>query len=183
MTVTSYKWTVDRYHQAIDAGVFDAQSVELLRGDLIVMPPERELHAYYNSEVGDYLRGLLGGRAKVREAHPITLADDSEPIPDLAIVQSLGRVYLEHHPYPSDIYWLIEFSNATLSKDLNEKKAVYAESGIAEYWVVNLRDQQLHVFRALQEGSYAIEEILTEGMVSPFAFQDLQIQVQRLMTP
>ena len=102
MTVTPYKWTIDRYHQAIDAGVFDGQPVELLRGDLIVMPPEREPHAYYNSEVVDYLRSVLGSRAKVREAHPITLADDSEPIPDLAIVQPLGRVYLEHHPYPND---------------------------------------------------------------------------------
>jgi Uma2 family endonuclease len=183
MTVTPYKWTLDRYHQAIDAGVFDDQPVELLRGDLIVMPPEREPHAYYNSEVGDYLRGLLGSRAKVREAHPITLADDSEPIPDLAIVQPLGRVYLEHHPYPSDIYWLIEFSNATLAKDLNEKKAAYAESGIAEYWVVNLKNQQLHVFRDLQDGHYTTEDILTGGTVSPLAFQDVSIQVPRLMNP
>lgn len=183
MTVTPYKWTLDRYHQAIDAGVFDDQPVELLRGDLIVMPPEREPHAYYNSEVGDYLRGLLGSRAKVREAHPITLTDDSEPIPDLAIVQPLGPVYLEHHPYPSNIYWLIEFSNATLSKDLNEKKAAYAESGIAEYWVVNLKNKQLHVFRDLQDGHYTTEDILTGGTVSPLAFQDVSIQVQRLMTP
>jgi Uma2 family endonuclease len=74
MTVTTYKWTLERYHQAIDAGLFDDQAIELLRGDLIVMAPERELHAYYNSEVGDYLRGLLGSRAKsarrIRSRYP-----------------------------------------------------------------------------------------------------------------
>lgn len=132
MNISTYKWTIERYHQAIDAGIFDDQPVELLRGNIIVMPPEREPHAYYNSERGDYLRTILGDRVKVWEAHPVTLPNDSEPVPDLTIVKPLGAVYLEHHPYPDDIFWLIEFSNTTLSKDTNEKKAVYSEAGIAE---------------------------------------------------
>lgn len=107
MTVTTYKWTVDRYHQAIDAGVFDDQPIELLRGELVVMPPEREPHAYYNSEAGDYLRALLGSRAKIREAHPITLPNNSEPIPDLAIVRPLGSTYLKHPPL-SQRYFLAD---------------------------------------------------------------------------
>ncbi|MBD2104487.1 Uma2 family endonuclease [Leptolyngbya sp. FACHB-261] len=180
---TTYKWTIERYHRAIDAGLFDDQPVELLRGDIIVMPPEGEPHAYYNSEVGDYLRALLGNRVKIREAHPITLPNDSEPAPDLAIVKPLGAVYLEHHPYPDDIFWLIEFSNTTLSKDLNEKKAVYAEAGIAEYWVVNLKDGELNVFRDLDNSYYTAEQTFKTGVVSPLAFQDVQIQVQRLMNP
>lgn len=183
MTLTTYKWTVENYHQAIDAGLFEDQPVELLRGEIIVMPPEREPHAYYNSEIGDYLRALLRDKAKVREAHPITLADDSEPIPDLAIVQPLGRAYLEHHPYPGDIYWLIEFSNTTLTKDLEEKRVAYGESGIQEYWVVNLRDRKLHVFRGLQEGLYTDERVIQTGTVSPAAFPKLLIQVSRLLNP
>ncbi len=181
MTITTYKWTIERYHQAIDAGLFDDEPVELLRGDIIVMPPEGETHAYYNSEVGDYLRALLGLRVKIREAHPITLPNDSEPIPDLAIVKPLGAVYLEHHPYPDDIFWLIEFSLATLSKDLNEKKAAYSEAGIAEYWVVNLKDREVSVFRDLENGCYITEKTFTTGLVSPLAFPDVQIQVQRLI--
>ena len=47
MTITTYKWTIERYHQAIAAGLFDNESVELLRGDIIIMPPEGEAHAYY----------------------------------------------------------------------------------------------------------------------------------------
>jgi Uma2 family endonuclease len=122
MTITPYKWTIERYHRAIDAGLFDDQPVELLRGDIVVMPPEREPHAYYNSEVGDYLRALLGNRVKIPEAHPITLPNNSEPAPDLAIVKPLGAVYLEHHPYPDDIFWLIEFSNITLDyRQVTEK--------------------------------------------------------------
>ncbi len=183
MTVTTYKWTLDRYHQAIDAGLFDDQPIELLRGELIVMPPEGEPHAYYNSEVGDYLRALMGSRAKIREAHPITLPNDSEPIPDLAIVKPLGAVYLEHHPYPSDVFWLIEFSNATLNQDLTVKRAIYAEAGIPEYWVVNLNNKELTVFRDLDNGDYAVEETYKTGSVFPRAFTDIEISVQRLMTP
>ncbi len=183
MTISTYKWTLERYHQAIDAGLFDDQPIELLRGDLIVMPPEREPHAYYNSEVGDYLRVLLGRRAKIREAHPITLPNNSEPIPDLAIVKPLGATYLEHHPYPSDIFWLIEFSKATLNQDLTIKRSIYAEAGITEYWVVNLNNQELIVFRDLDNGNYSTEEIYTTGRIFPRALTDIEVSVQRLINP
>jgi Uma2 family endonuclease len=183
MTLTTYKWTLDRYHQAIQAGIFDDQPVELLKGDLVVMPPEGESHAYYNTEAADYLRALLGERVKIRDAKPITLPNDSEPAPDLAIVQPLGMVYLEHHPYPDNIFWLIEFSKATLSKDLGNKKEIYAEAGIQEYWVVNLNDFQLNVFRDLVNGSYTEELTLTTGTIAPLSFQDVQIEVLRLINP
>lgn len=179
--ITAYKWTIERYHQAIAAGLFDDQPVELLRGAIIVMPPEGEIHAYYNSEVGDYLRALLGNRAKVREAHPITLPNQSEPIPDLAIVQPLKAVYLQHHPYPDNIFWLIEFSATTLDKDLNEKKAIYSEAGIIEYWVVNLTDKELIVFRDIESDRYTTQQTCKTGIVSPLAFPDVEIQVQQLM--
>ncbi|NEP19327.1 MAG: Uma2 family endonuclease [Leptolyngbya sp. SIO4C1] len=191
MTVTPYQWTVERYHQAVEAGLFDDQPVELLRGELVIMPPEREPHAYYSVETGDYLRQLLGQRAKIRDAKPITLPNHSEPEPDIAVVKPLGAVYLAHHPYPEDIFWVIEFSNATLTKDLTLKQAIYAEAGIREYWIVNLRQPELIVFRDLvfrdlvfrdsAEGRYQTELHLTEGTVAPLAFPDIQIAVSRLM--
>ena len=181
MTVTTYKWTIERYHRAIEAGIFDDQPIELLRGDLIVMPPEREPHAYYNTEAADYLRTLLGERAKIRDAKPVTLPNNSEPAPDVAIVKPLGEVYLEHHPYPEDIFWIIEFSNATLNKDLGEKKDIYAEAGISEYWVVNLKYKRLQVFRDLKNGQYKTEVTLTTGTIAPLAFPDVSVQVERLI--
>lgn len=66
MTLATYKWTTERYHQAIDAGLFANESVELLRGNLVVMAPEREPHAYYTRGIGNYLRNLLGDRAEVQ---------------------------------------------------------------------------------------------------------------------
>jgi Uma2 family endonuclease len=180
LTVTTYKWTVDRYHQAIKAGLFDDRSVELLRGEIILMPPEGEPHAYNNTETRDYLTRVLGDRAKIREAKPITLPNNSEPEPDIAVVKPLGRIYLEHHPYPDDIFWLIEFSQATLSKDLGLKKEVYAEAGIQEYWVVDLNSTRLIAFRDLVNGEYTTELTLISGAIAPLAFPDLLIPIDQL---
>jgi len=124
---------------------------------------------------------LLGEHVKIRDAKPITLPNNSEPAPDVAIVKPLGEIYLEHHPYPEDIFWIIEFSKATLSKDLGEKKEIYAEAGIIEYWVVNLKTPQLQVFCDLKNGQYTTELILTTGTISPLAFPDISVQVERLI--
>jgi Uma2 family endonuclease len=181
MTVTAYKWSIDRYHQAIDLGILDDQSVELFRGEIIAMSPEGEAHAYFNTEVADYLRSLLGNNAKIRDAKPITLPNDSEPVPDIAIVQPLGALYLEHHPYPENIFWLIEFAKTTLQKDLGIKKELYATVGISEYWVVNLQAAQLHVFWDLIGGVYQQELILTSGFIQPQSFPNIMIDVQKIL--
>ncbi|NJN86377.1 MAG: Uma2 family endonuclease [Leptolyngbyaceae cyanobacterium SL_7_1] len=118
MTVTTYVWTTDRYHQAVQAGVFDDQPVELLNGEIVVMSPEGIPHAGYSSDAANYLRRQLGDRALICEGHPITLSDRSEPEPDLAIVAPLQQVYkTQHHPYPEDVFWLVEYSDTSLDKD------------------------------------------------------------------
>lgn len=183
MTVTTDKWTIERYHQAIKEGLFQDCSVELLQGEIVLMPSEGVPHAYSNTEVRDYLIGLLGDRVKIRDAKPVTLPNDSEPAPDIAVVKPSGKLYLEHHPYPDDIFWLIEFSQATLNKDLGRKKTIYAEAGIKEYWVINLNKTQLNVFRDLVNGKYTTELTLTEGAITPSAFPDIQIQVANLLAP
>ena len=99
MTLTLAKWTIDEYHLMIEAGLLDNRQVELIRGEIVEMSPEGEAHAYFSSEAEEYLRILLTDRASVRSGKPITLPNDSEPEPDLAIVQKLGREYLAHHPY------------------------------------------------------------------------------------
>jgi Uma2 family endonuclease len=182
MTITHYHWTCDRYHRAIDAGLFDDQAVELLQGEIIVMTPEREPHACYSSEGAEYLRQLLGDRAAVRETKPVTLPGDSEPVPDLAIVRSPLRHYLDHHPYPTDIFWLVEYSNTTLTKDLGEKKQIYAIAGIVEYWVSDLKNDRLVVFRDLVQGSYQTELTLTAGTITPLVFPEVVVNVRRLFS-
>jgi Uma2 family endonuclease len=180
--ITTAKWTLEQYHQMIDAGILEGQPVELLNGMIVEMPPEREPHAAGSTEARDYLITLLCNRAQVREGHPVTFPDsNSEPEPDLAIVQRRDQGYRDHHPYPENIYWLIEFANASLKKDLEVKAKVYAEANIAEYWVVNLKAMQLVVMREPVDGEYQSQVTLTDGTVQPLAFPDLSVSVRRLL--
>jgi Uma2 family endonuclease len=182
MSMTLAKWSVDNYHHMISAGVFDARHVELLKGEIVDMPPEGEPHAYFSTTAGEYLMRLLGDRALIRPAKPITLPNDSEPEPDLAIVQRLGREYLEHHPYPQNILWLIEYSDSTLDKDLEIKTKIYAEAGIPEYWVVNLRKRQVVVFRDPEDGDYLSKFTMAQGIISPLAFPDVNVSIELIVS-
>ncbi len=87
------------------------------------MPPEGPLHAQLSTDAGDYLRSLVGEKALVRDAKPITIPEtSSEPEPDLAIVQPLRQLYRTRHPYPENVFWVIEYANTSLSKDLDTKR-------------------------------------------------------------
>jgi Uma2 family endonuclease len=182
MTVATYKWTIDRYHQAIASGVFDGQNIELLRGELIQMPPEREAHVYFSDRTAKLLQRMLAGRAQIREGRPITLPNGSEPQPDIAIVQPLDTVYLEHHPYPENIFLAIEYSYSTLSYDLGDKQIAYAESGISEYWVVDLQNLEITIFRDPAQSGYRNIIKLADGRISPLAFPDLAIDVRQFFS-
>lgn len=181
MTLTIAKWTVEDYHQMLAAGILAERHVELLNGEIVEMTPEGEVHAYASDEAGEYLIYLLGTRAKVRQAKPITLPQsNSEPEPDISIVQRRGRDYQEHHPYPENIFWLIEYSDSSLSKDLDVKIKVYAAAGIIEYWVINLQTKQLIVFRSPTIEGYQSQITLTQGEINPLAFPMLAVSITRL---
>ncbi len=180
-TLTLAKISVEQYHRMVEAGIWDDRQVELLNGIIVEMSPEGKPHAHRSTDVGEYLIRLLGDRAQVRSAKPITLSDGSELEPDLAIVQRLGDEYLVHHPYPENIFWVMEYSNTSLEKDLGIKAEIYAAAGIAEYWVVNLKENKLIVFRDPVNGKYQSQQELTSGQISPLAFADLTIEVARLL--
>lgn len=177
---TRYKWTVEDYHQLIDTGLLEGKPVELLEGELIEMSPEGIPHSYTNSTVADYLRSLLNGLAAISEAHPITL-DNSEPEPDIAIARLPKSIYAQHHPYPEDIYWLIEISNNTLEKDLNEKTIIYARNGIAEYWVIDLPHKKLWVFTKPGKKGYSQTQEFTTGIISPQSLPNISIETKELL--
>lgn len=182
MSLSLAKWKLVDYHRMITTGLLDERSVELLEGEIVEMSPEQEPHAYYSAQAGEYLARLLGNRAFVRQAKPITIPNNSEPEPDLAIVQRLGREYLRHHPYAENIFWLIEYADSSLEKDSTVKYRIYAQAGIPEYWLVNLKRQELIVFRHSRDGEYGSKMTLTEGHITPLAFANIQIAVEMLIS-
>ena len=174
------KWSVEDYHKMIEAGILSDRPVELIAGEILQMSPEGPFHHYLNIRIVEYLRSLLGTQAVISEGHPITLAD-SEPEPDIAVVRSPYTLYLNHHPYPEDIYWLIEIADTSLSKDLGIKKTIYANANIQEYWVIDLNSKILKVFQNLQKDDYSIEQDYDSGFISPLSFPNLKIAVNTLL--
>lgn len=183
MTVTIAKWTLDEYHRMIEVGLISARQVELLNGEIVEMPPEGPEHAQLSTDAADYLRLLLGEKALVRDAKPITIPEtSSEPEPDLAIVQPLRALYRTRHPYPENIFWVIEYSNTSLSKDLDTKRKAYASSGIREYWVVDLKNRLVKVLRNPIDENYSDEVTLLDGEISPIAFPEIKVLVRQLLS-
>lgn len=181
MTLVTAKWSLEEYHRMVESGVLDGRRVELIHGEIIEMPPEGAEHSSYCCETVKYLRALLGARAEVREAHPITLPDNSEPEPDVAIVRPSNTRYRQQHPQVSDIHWLIEIANTTLARDLGPKREIYAAAGIAEYWVIDLQSKTLVVFSDLQADHYRSEISRTNGILTPNTFPDIALDIQRLL--
>lgn len=182
MSITIARWTIEQYHKLVNAGMLIDRRVELLAGNIVEMSPEGMFHAVYCGDAVDYLKQLLGNRAKVREAHPITLPNDSEPEPDIAVVMPSPTRYLDRHPYPADVFWLVEYADSTLTKDLNIKQQIYAAAGIREYWVVNLQALELIVFRDMGNAGYETETRFRTGHISPLSFPDIEIEVKRLFS-
>jgi Uma2 family endonuclease len=178
--VSTFKWSISHWHELVESGVLENQPVQLLEGEIIEVSPEGVPHSYTNDSVVKYLRKILQGLADVKESHPVTL-DNSEPQPDIAIVRLPETIYKQHHPYPQDIYWLIEISNKTLKLDLEQKSITYARNGIPEYWVIDLVNKQLIVHTQPKNNVYTQIQEFTTGKVSPQAFPQIAIALDQLL--
>lgn len=69
-----------------------------------------------------------------------------------------------------------------MCNDMTIKSKVYAEVNIAEYWVINLRDKQLIIFRNPVNGEYRSQATRTDSVISPLAFPEIQVDVRHLIT-
>lgn len=171
-------WTVAEYHRMIEAGILtSADRVELLEGQIVQMSPQRPPHSATTQRTSDYLKAQLQGIAYVRMQLPITLSR-SEPEPDVAIVALDANDYEDRHPTPSDIFLLIEVAYTTLETDREEKAPIYARENILEYWILDVCDRRVYVFRNPIKGCYELEIIFDEtASINPLAFPDLEISV------
>jgi Uma2 family endonuclease len=91
---------------------------------------------------------------------------------------------MEHHPRPEDVFLLIEISDSTLAYDRGRKLSAYAQAGVHEYWIVNLQDDVIEVFREPVAGKYTVSMTCAPGqMLSPVAFQDVVVPVGDIIPP
>jgi Uma2 family endonuclease len=180
MARTLARWSLNDYRQMIEKGLLANRQVELINGQILNMVPELPIHRATNRRGAKYLETLLGDRAVIFSASPITLPDDGEPQPDLCIAIPPESRYDQRHPQPDDIYWLVEISNSTLAYDLKEKAQLYAEKQIQEYWVLDLAGRQLWRHLDPQNGRYRSVVAVATGKIRPLALPQIEVEVGQL---
>jgi Uma2 family endonuclease len=119
--------------------------IELLGGEMIVKEPQYSPHATAIQLVLRALDRTFGAGWTVRPQLPIALAEDSEPEPDVCVVHGDPRDYRDAHPERPVL--IVEVSLSRLSFDREHKGSLYARAGIADYWIVNLQDRRVEVYR------------------------------------
>lgn len=183
MTATRHRFTVSDYYRMGEAGCFAPdQRVELLEGEIIDMMPIGPYHSGVVSRLADLFHSINHGRWWVTNQNPVRLNNRSEPQPDVVLVRRDPSDYTRRHPQPDDVLLLIEVSESSLDYDRGDKLAAYGKAGIEEYWLVNLQDGCVEVYRDPHYTGYAATTVLKPGdTASPAAFPDVQLDVAALL--
>lgn len=173
-------WTKDMYYAAAEAGIFEDRRVELINGEIIEMSPMTSKHGVAIHLVQDALRTLFGDGYFVATQIPLDLGGISEPEPDVAVYTGTARDYTDQKP--SHALLVVEISHATLTPDRNEKANLYAKAGIQDYWIINLKNNVLEVYRDPAETGYQSMTCLTaQDGISPLALPSVQISVATML--
>jgi Uma2 family endonuclease len=176
-------YTVDEYFDLVRQGELDKRDhVELLDGVIVAEPPMDPPRASGVSRVAEALRAAVAGRAFVREEKPLIIGDQSVPEPDTAVVP--GRLGDYDRRHPTTAFLVVEVSDSSLKQDRLSKSRIYAGAAISEYWIVNVRDDWVEVFRDPdpERRVYADRSIARRGeQVWLLAFPDTGVLVDDLL--
>ena len=144
--VPTKTWTRFEYDRLVEAEILgSADRIELLGGAMVVKEPQYSPHATAIQLVQRVLTAVLGSGWSVRAQLPIALDDESEPEPDICIVPGDPRDYRDAHPERPVL--IVEVALSRLRFDREHKGSLYARARIADYWIVNIPDRRLEVYR------------------------------------
>jgi Uma2 family endonuclease len=176
-------WTVEDYHQMAEIGIFKPdERVELLEGMILTINAKGTAHRSALGITDHLLKSRLEKRAWVAIQDPVKLNNRSEPEPDIAVVKIDPLNYADHHPTPSEVYLIIEVADSSFKFDTEVKAKAYAQAGIKDYWVLDVINRQLWIFRnPTQAGYQNIVSFPENEIVSPLEFLDLQILISDML--
>ena len=158
-----HRLSVEQYHQMIEQGILeDGAPVELLAGWLALKMTRNPPHESAIRRLRRCLEARVQPEWIVDVQSPIELTD-SEPEPDLSVVRPSEDDYAHSHPKAGDVGLVVEVAQTTLRTDRGLKLRVYAAAQLVEYWIVNLVDEQIEVYR---------EPSVTEGQATYAKRQD-----------
>ena len=183
-TRSTRRFTVAEYYRMAEVGILQPdERVELIKGEIIVMPPIGDRHAMEVRQATRVFYSIAGGTVIISVQNPIHLGEHFQPQPDVALLRFREDNY-PAHPTPADILLVIEVSDTSLTYDRNVKVPLYAGAGIVETWLVNLEADYIEVYRQPSSDGYQQSVIFHRGeKISPAARPDLELNVDDLLPP
>ena len=178
------RWSVDEYYKMFELGLFQGRRVQLIRGEIIEMAPMGTPHSTAVRLVAECLRKIFAEGFVVDSQLPLRLGKHDEPEPDVAIIEGDIRDFTDAHPFTARL--VVEVADSSLKLDRGRKVELYAENGIEEYWIVNLKQRQLEVYRKpVTEGDasdYTEKIILTgDEFVSPLERPNSKLKIADML--
>jgi Uma2 family endonuclease len=165
--------TSAEYYQMMESGIIrEGEKVELILGQIFTMAAKGTRHTVVTRKLFKQLLALIGDRADVQSQDPITLPNNSEPEPDIVIARLRLDDYANSHPSPADIILVIEVADSSIKFDRDTKAPLYAAAGISEYWIVNLIDNRLEIYRQPEGDIYASIEMIAPPSGQSLAGRD-----------
>lgn len=163
------------YERLVELGVFGDERIELLRGALVEMSPQGEPHARVSAWFAMKFSRATSERYEIRAHSPFAASADSMPEPDVSI--SYRRADLKH-PGRGDALLLIEVAGSSVANDRVIKHEIYAQAGVPEYWIVNLRSHTVDVLTKPSRSGY--ERIVRKAVgdrLRPLRLRSIELQV------
>ena len=179
------KFTVAEYYRMGEAGILKPdERVELIEGEIIVMPPIGPGHAMSVNISNQIFSLLADNRYIVSIQNPIHLDERSEPQPDVALLRPPFARYATSHPTPSDVLLVVEVADSSLEYDRQTKAHVYGRAGIQETWVRNLPEDCIERFTGPGAEGYARHSVHRRGeTLAPASLPGLELAVADLLPP
>ncbi len=177
-----HHWTAKEFYRAAASGAFDdPDRLELIHGRLIRLM-QGECHANLIARLSRRLRKALDPPLFAREEKPVHIAFDGEPVPDLMFTYQ--EEYEGRHPFPEDVALLVEVADTSAPSDLGEKALLYAQVGIADYWVVLVNELTIVRHREPSaQGYQAVIRLVAADMISPLAAPEAVWRIDALLNP
>lgn len=180
-----HRWTRSEYYRMAEMGFFQDRRTELVAGEIIEMPAQKDTHVIGVSLCAKAVAAAFRQGFWARVQAPLNLGHRDDPEPDVAVVVGSERDYIGSKNRV-DALLVIEVSDTTLLFDRCRKSLRYARAGIRDYWIVNLIQRQLEIFRDIQvQGTrhdYASVTILHPGEeIAPLAAPQSPIRVDDLL--
>jgi Uma2 family endonuclease len=178
----SRRFTVDEYELMGRVGVFaDDERTELLNGAISVMSPIGPRHADIVDTIMESLVLATRRTVRVRVQNPVRLPPRSEPQPDIVVAKRRSGLYSSAHPTAEDTLLVVEVAESSLALDTAVKLPIYAEQGIVEVWIVDVKAMVVRVYTdPVGKGYQSVQTLTVDDELVPVAIKGVRIPVSEI---